>query len=64
VNDGVKVAVGGIVFVGEGGTDVSVAAIVALGGRVRLGVAVSKLGMLVTPGVLVGTLGTYNTCPV
>jgi len=58
------VAVGGLVFVGavvDEGTGVLVTVKVKVGGRVGLGVAV--LGMLVTPGVLVGTLGTYNTCP-
>jgi hypothetical protein len=60
----VKVAVGGLVFVGavvDEGTGVLVTVKVKVGERVGLGVAV--LGMLVTPGVLVGTLGTYNTCP-
>lgn len=46
-------------LVAEGGTDVSVEG----GGEVKLGVAVLKGGKLVTPGVLVGTLGTYNTWP-
>jgi len=65
--DGVNVAVGRLVFVGavvaEGGTDEAVIVKVEVGGGVRLGVAVLKLGMDVTPGVLVGTLGTQSTCP-
>jgi hypothetical protein len=63
VNDGVNVAVGRLVLVAEGGTGELVAVKVEVGGSVRLGVAVLKLGMLVTPGVLVGTFGTQSTCP-
>ena len=63
MNDGVNVAVGRLVFVAEGGTGEFVAVKVEVGGSVRLGVAVLKLGMLVTPGVLVGTFGTQSTCP-
>lgn len=66
VMEGVKVG-GTFVSVGavvaEGGTAVSVCTKVEVAGGVRLGVAVLKLGMVVTPGVLVGTLGTYNFCP-
>ena len=53
------VAVAGmLVFVGTGE---SVTMKVDVGCGVRLGVAVGKLGMMVTPGVCVGTLGTQST---
>ena len=52
------VAVAGIfVLVGTGD---SVTMKVEVGGRVRLGVAVGKLGAVVMPGVLVGTFGTQS----
>ena len=52
------VAVAGIfVLVGTGD---SVTMKVEVGGRVRLGVAVGKLGTVVMPGVLVGTFGTQS----
>lgn len=54
------VSVGAVVGEGAG---VSVTGTVRVGCGVKLGVVVLKLGMLVTPGVLVGTFGTYNTCP-
>ena len=41
------------------GTGDSVTMNVEVGGSV--GVAVLKLGMMVTPGVLVGTFGTHST---
>ena len=62
----VEVAVGMLVSVGAvvgEGAGVSVTGTVDVAGGVKLGVAVLKLGILVTPGVLVGTLGTYNNCP-
>ena len=31
--------------------------------NVEVGVAVGKLGMMVTPGVSVGTFGTQSNCP-
>ena len=59
------VAVGGtLVLVGMEvivGTGESVTMKVEVGAGVRLGVAVGKLGMMVTPGVWVGTLGTQST---
>lgn len=53
------VAVGGMaVLVGTGE---SVTINVDVGGTVKVGVAVLKLGTMVMPGVLVGTFGTYSS---
>ena len=54
---GIFVLVGMDVFVGTGE---SVMMNVEVGDGVILGVAVLKLGMMVTPGVSVGTLGTQS----
>ena len=56
VIDGVNVA-GMFVLVGTGE---SVTMKVEVGGGVRLGVDVGKLGTVVMPGVLVGTFGTQR----
>lgn len=49
------------------GADVAVAVklgnMVAVSGSVGNGVEVSKVGMIVTPGVMVGTLGTHSSSP-
>ncbi len=45
------------------GTGESVMMKVEVGDGVMLGVAVSKLGMMVTPGVRVGMFGTQSNCP-
>ena len=52
------VVAGTLVLVGTGD---SVTMKVEVGCRVRLGVAVGKLGTVVMPGVLVGTFGTQNS---
>ena len=54
------VLVGAEVIVGTGE---SVMMKVEVGDGVMLGVAVWKLGMIVTPGVSVGTFGTQSRCP-
>ena len=54
---GMFVLVGAEVSVGTGE---SVTMKVEVGGWVRLGVAVLKLGIIVMPGVLVGTFGTQS----
>ena len=56
---GMFVSVGAVVA--EGGKTVAVTVKVAVDGCVGMDVAV--LGMLVIPGVLVGTLGTQSNCP-
>ena len=43
------------------GTGDSVTIKVEVGDGVRLGVAVLKVGMMVMPGVLVGTFGTHSS---
>lgn len=53
---GVSVSVGTAVV----GTGESVTIKVCVGDGVSEGVLVLKVGITVTPGVLVGTLGTYN----
>ena len=58
---GMFVLVGTEVIVGTGE---AVTMKVEVGGKVRLGVAVLKLGTMVTPGVLVGTFGTQSNWPV
>ena len=61
-----NVPVGSLVFVGmevDVGAGVSVAVKVEVGEGVILGVAVEKSGMLVMPGVNVGTFGTQSNCP-
>ena len=58
-----NVPVGSLVFVGmevDVGAGVSVAVKVEVGEGVILGVAVEESGMLVMPGVNVGTLGTQS----
>ena len=45
------------------GTGESVILKVEVGDGVVLGVMVGKLGMIVTPGVRVGTFGTHSNCP-
>ena len=58
---GVGEIVGSAVFVGRGvsvyGSGVSVS------GSVGISVGVSKMGMRVTPGVIVGLFGTHNRSP-
>ena len=58
---GMLVLVGADVIVGTGE---SVTMKVKAGNNVAVGVAVEKLGMIVTPGVRVGTFGTQSNCPV
>ncbi len=55
---GIFVLVGADVIVGSGE---SVTMKVEVGDGVIVGVAVGKLGMIVTPGVWVGMLGTQST---
>ena len=57
---GVAVGVAEGVRVSAGTVGDSVIMKVEVGGSVRLGVAVEKSGMTVTPGVLVGTFGTQS----
>jgi hypothetical protein len=76
VSDGVTytVAVVALVCVAVGtGDDVGMRVNVEVGHEVNVyvggmgvfvNVEVGKVGMIVTPGVLVGTFGTHNLCPV
>jgi hypothetical protein len=57
---GTLVSVGAGVFVGTG--DSVTMNVEVADGRIP-GVALGKVGMMVTPGVKVGTFGTHSTCP-